>query len=451
MSRLGRDLLRLPGALVLVLAPSIALSRPATAQDTHYWTLQSGARATLLGGTGAVLEPELSASFYNPGSLASVSEDNALSMFVKTTTRVGVSFGDSPNVQARSDLGSSTPGFFGVRLPLHLVDGDVITFSYLMRQASELDLSGTGLTATTVPTRAVDLFIYQDVTDGWYGLSWAREAKGLGLGISLFYSSVTYRQRVQNRLVDLTGVIDGVLESDDLEVQIAARRLIAKAGATWSAGPVTLGAALTLPSVRLPLSDGRVSVGRALLSTDADPPLELAQDRQEKVRANYRNPLSIALGTRARLLGLDVYAAAEWFASVDLYDVLETEDFLSQVPSQATAVPITQSRQSVINVGAGLSWQAASFFSFFGSVRSDNSYREPASDSFIGLDPFDILHWTGGVGIFSSALDVWVGAVHSTGKARARLSPSPLPGAPDLDASTSFKQIGFVLAFNAVL
>lgn len=140
---------------------------------------------------------------------------------------------------------------------------------------------------------------------------------------------------------------------------------------------------------------------------------------------------------------------AEWFAGLDSYDVLETAEFTSQLPPVATGLPIVQSRESVFNAGVAVAWQASSHLSFFGSARTDQSFRDGSQPTFVGLDHFDLVHFTGGIGVATDQLDVWLGGILGSGEATDQLAPSPLPDSPSLSALTSFRQVGFVMAFSA--
>ena len=57
---------------VLAFFFSIGFANLAPAQDAHYWTDQFGNRARLLGGAVVGSVRDLSATYYNPGSLALV-------------------------------------------------------------------------------------------------------------------------------------------------------------------------------------------------------------------------------------------------------------------------------------------------------------------------------------------------------------------------------------------
>jgi len=240
----------------------------------------------------------------------------------------------------------------------------------------------------------------------------------------------------------------GVL-SENLYYSFAARRIVAKGGITWSGGPVSLGATVSLPTMGLPWSSGTVSVGRNLVSIDSTLVAQIATSRQEDLDADYREPLSIALGAQLDAGSFSFHASAEWFASVNEYDVLKTRPLESQVPPAEIPLPIAQSRDAVFNVGAGVAVQTTSWLSFFGSARTDRSYRNRDQRSFVGLDGYDIYHVTAGIGLAKEDFEIIIGGLWASGDADGQVVLSPLPDAPAVPSHTEFEQRGFVLAFNA--
>jgi hypothetical protein len=76
--------------------------------------------------------------------------------------------------------------------------------------------------------------------------------------------------------------------------------------------------------------------------------------------ADYREPMSVALGAQFDAGAFSFYASAEWFGSVGEYDVVETKPLQSQVPPQEFLLPITQPREAVLNLGGGVSIKATS-------------------------------------------------------------------------------------------
>jgi hypothetical protein len=434
-----------------MVAACLTSSAPASrAQDAHYWSIQNGADATLLGGTVIANDADLSACYYNPGALARHAEASALSMFSKVTTSVETSLGASQSFTVESDVGASAPGMFAAVIPgLHLAGDDVFAFSYTVRQSSKLDLSGAILSSPTVPAAALDLSIFQDIYDGWYGLTWSKDLGEVGVGLSMYFSSVSYRQRIEDRGAGVT--IDRIyFGGDSLYYNFACRRLVFRGGVSWIHGPFALGTTVTLPSLRLPWSSGTVSVAHTYFDeTDSVATGEISLSRQEDVDADYKEPLSVALGGQAQWGAFDFYASAEWFAEVQQYDVLETAPLQRQIPPDEIILPITQRRDSVLNVGGGVALRATNWLSFFSSVRTDRSYRNSNAVSFVGLGAYDLTHVTAGLSVAGEKFEVSLGGLYATGEADGPFRINPLPTAGTVDSHTEFDQKGFVLAFSA--
>lgn len=424
--------------------------RPASAQDAHYWSVESGARATLLGGTVVAGVDDLSAAFYNPAGLVRATRASVMSTFVKTVTDVELDTRASGGTLATSSMGASAPGFFAARIPLHLTEGDAISFSFSVRTSSELDLGGD--LSSQPPSGGVeerDLFIFKDVYDGWYGLSWAAAPGPVSFGLSLFLSSVSHRQRIQTTAVRVGGAEGDYVATDDLDFDFAVKRIVAKFGALWDPEPLKLGMTVTLPSVRLPASSGSVSAGRGVVAEGSAAIDELAATRQQGLRADLRRPLSVAIGGELALGGLDLNAAAEWFGAVDPYDVLATDPFMTGSPRAEATLPMRQGRRDVLNLGVGVSVNTAAGFSLFASARSDHSFVTEPEDTFVGIDAYDLIHLTGGIGLSREQLDLWLGLLHGAGDVRRGFRASPLDTAGDIDAVMTFRRIGFVVAVSA--
>jgi hypothetical protein len=261
---------------------------------------------------------------------------------------------------------------------------------------------------------------------------------------------VSYRQRIETSdMVILSAGEAGVLD-ESVYYAFSVRRLVAKGGATWTSGPLSIGATLTLPSIGLPWSSGTFAAGRKLVYADTTLSAQIGSSRQEDLVASYREPLSIALGAQAELGACEFYASAEWFGPVDEYDVLDTHPIESQLPTQSFDLPLTQERRDVFNIGAGVSIHPATWLSLFGSVRTDWSYRdEDASRVFVGLGGYDLIHTTVGVGLSNDHLDVVLGGIFSSGESTDDLTLSPLPSSPSVPTHTDFSRSGFILAFSA--
>jgi hypothetical protein len=156
------------------------------------------------------------------------------------------------------------------------------------------------------------------------------------------------------------------------------------------------------------------------------------------------------VGAQATAGSFEFYVSAEWFAAVNTYDVLETRPIESDVPPASYDLPLTQSRKDVLNFGAGVSVEVRPWLSFFGSARTDKSYRDAAEQpAFVGLGAYDLYHVTAGIGASNESLEVVLGGLYATGDSSGPLTLSPAPNSPTVDTHTEFSQTGFILAFSA--
>ena len=172
-----------------------AVSLPALAQDSHYWTLTYGARASLLGGAviGSVLD--LSATYYNPGALPLIEDIDV----VMTSTVF-----QYPNVWSR-DLGGSerdikssnlsqVPVVVAGMFRVNWHGQNRVGYSVLSRQSVRLGFSGNTVASAhaipdTVGMKAFtgDLYLYEELSETWVGLCWARSfSKGIGFGLTAY-------------------------------------------------------------------------------------------------------------------------------------------------------------------------------------------------------------------------------------------------------------------------
>jgi hypothetical protein len=100
-------------------------------------------------------------------------------------------------------------------------------------------------------------------------------------------------------------------------------------------------------------------------------------------------------------------------------------------------------------VGGGVALRATSWISFFGSIRTNQSYRDPDEVSFVGLGAYDLTHVIAGVSVASEKFEVSLGGLYATGKSDGPFRINPLPGSDTVDSRTEFDEKGFVLAFSA--
>jgi len=127
--------------VVLYTAPLLFAAVAAHAQDTNYWTLQYGTRGELLGGTVVGSAVDLSATFYNPGSLALVKDPKTIltaNVFGMETIKVSSAPEDTDAPTSRQ-IGIQPSLFAGIA-PVKWWGGQW-AYSFLTRQKSDFRLT----------------------------------------------------------------------------------------------------------------------------------------------------------------------------------------------------------------------------------------------------------------------------------------------------------------------
>ena len=121
---------RLQWCVVALLAA--AGSTPVSAQDAHYWTLQYGARSTLLGGAVIGSVSDVSGTFYNPGALGVAdSLGFAIAAQVFEVERVTLEDGGGRGVDLVSNQSGIKPNLIGGTIPLGFLGSSVLSYSLI--------------------------------------------------------------------------------------------------------------------------------------------------------------------------------------------------------------------------------------------------------------------------------------------------------------------------------
>ena len=129
-------------------------ARESRAQDSHYWRLQFGPRASLLGGAVIGSISDVSGTFYNPGALSVASDLSfalSLSVFERSSFRLEDGAGEGVDLGAtRSGLRPSMVA--GVIKRNLFGRGSVLAYSALSRAQGSHDLQAvSSLSGVEIP------------------------------------------------------------------------------------------------------------------------------------------------------------------------------------------------------------------------------------------------------------------------------------------------------------
>jgi hypothetical protein len=443
--------------LTMALGLALLLTRTAAAQDAHYWTNQYGTRAELLGGLVVGSVVDLSATYYNPGALAHVSNPGLI-LTTDAWELVGITL--ETGVGDEFDLNSTrlraAPRIFAIQVPSN-ESKSKFAVSVLSRHDFDLEVeAGTVIPRDSIVSGATDFGASAEVTrrarlaEGWAGFTWAYPlADRVGLGATGYIAirSQRIRRQLTASAVDTLGNGTATIDYDDLSYWNV--RALAKVGLQFNLAPVHLGVTVTTPGLSL-FGQGETKVS----ASDVDPVSgesdgsELTANTQKGLPSTYRSPLSIAVGAEYDFGRTSLYFTGEWFNGVGAFKIIDSDPFLGQSSGDTISVDIIQELDPVINLGVAVEHSLSGGVELYGAVFSDRSAFDRDAEDPLPIATWDILHFTVGAAFQVGAIDLTLGASHGHGNGEA--FPIDFLGIPTDFRGTyrSFKLIvGFQIGF----
>jgi len=436
----------------------LSAAAPIAAQDAYQWSEAYGTQANLLGGVVVGSVPDLSATFYNPGRLASISTAGvALTSrtFKYRTLELKL---DQTTFDGGEEVGNSiftmSPSFLAGVIPLG--NGrTVLGYTFLKRQSSEDRLNShvEGPNAPDGQFGAVEAFSDVYVSENWGGMSFAhRTEKAVGFGVTVFVSSRSQRIRraATSQTVDsgqITGSGHTIREFDYNDW-----RMIIKPGISARFADVDFGATVTLPGMHL-WGSGYAFYSDANVNVNDSTASRYAWRHQEDIATNFPSPLSIAVGSAWRSGSTTLYATLEWTSGLSPRAVMDADsvDPIDARPSFES--DLIYARRPVINVGMGVEERLGPKFALYGYFTTDPSARRPDEQVNLTLSAWNLYHAGGGASFTLGPLDLIGGLSYSWGNDSLDLSDesvgSIIPGVTS--ASIRERSLRALIAFELTL
>ncbi len=314
--------LSLSSAMLLLPVPA------AMAQDTHYWSIQYGPTGQLLGGQVIGGTPDLSATFYNPGSLALRNESSYL-LSTESVQWEQVSM-TPPGGQRLFDTSGSSfgtaPSLLAGALPEWLGRDTVLAWSFPTRQKLDLRLGQRLTDPLPAPylKSAAESYQDQEVSESWAGLTAShRLSDSLGLGVTLYGVYRGQRTRGEVSVQGVAATASPIALSTVADFQYSHYRALAKLGLAWEGRDWKAGLSVTTPSLAA-FGSGKsaYTISRAGTDRDGDgrpDSPELLTSTEEDLDAEYHSPWGVyvrdnrftlgvlgAFGSKARRLDLGI-------------------------------------------------------------------------------------------------------------------------------------------------
>jgi len=406
---------------------ALFLAAPVRAQDAQYWTQQYGGSADLLGGMVVGSVVDLSTTFYNPAGLAFYTSPSIVLSakgyeYQSIKVEGGTGFGSNLN----STKFSEGPGLFAGSLTFNPLKGHRFAYSLLTRQSFDVrfDTRGTGQGDVLAEypgseSYGGEIVIDQNLDDTWGGLTWAHAVgEKTGIGVTTYVAYRNQRSRANNLLEALSAGGETAVAVRTSDISYNNFRLLWKAGVMWQSSPLSVGVTVTTPSLNI-TGSGWTLMNRTTVGVDLDgdgtPDDAVTANYQPDLKSEYKSPVSAAIGAAWTRGNTKVYASAEWFDSIDRYNVLNSVPFVSQTEGDTLQNEATAAASSVFNAGIGLEQTLNPKVRFYGAFRTDASSFVPYDGRQVSFSTWDIAHLSAGSGFTLGRFALTLGVSYSFG------------------------------------
>ncbi|MFL9485325.1 hypothetical protein ACI6Q2_21260 [Chitinophagaceae bacterium LWZ2-11] len=380
------------------------------AQDTQYWTQQSGTRSALLGGAILAENKDNTSIIYNPGSFA---------LLDTGSVSINANICKFENIKMQNQLGQSKSFWnsqFG-SLPL-LVSGTIklnnkrMKIGYGFATPVNFNFSGIvrvdGYYQIVADTESPGLeqliaqeSIYSKINETLLSIGLGyKVSKHWGFGISGLFTlrNQDYQKLALTRMY--LNAPDTPLVTTNLNQSISyyTVRAAAKIGIMYHGEHVSFGLTFTTPSLNL-FGSGTISADVTGTNIKLDGVKRVnvvGDDTQEKLNPNYKSPFSVAGGVNwvlpnYSMLGITVEyhgheniydimrgSTAAFFRPTSLYTALGADDFLR----------VKGAAKSITNFAVGYEKVLSKNVTFDGSFSTNMTYYDKGLNATIGIKPY---------------------------------------------------------------
>lgn len=420
------------------------------AQDRQFWDQAVGGRTALLGGIAVGGVRDYSATFYNPGALSFLSKKSMNFNFnmygIKDFKFID---GGGPGIDSRYTRVSLYPA--SLAGPLPFLGDSLNRFSYMIYSTGysyvRVSERFEGY-SDVIPTRdyGAENFFEGDeylinqgkidvlLSEVSVGFGYSKKiADNVGIGFTLIG---VYRDQTKIRYESYAAydTVNQRNATSDLYIDIDywAVRFSGKFGISAEWDDLKLGATVTTPSFAIKKASGgtdyaSINSNNVLVDTSGAPIDILASDRQEGLPVNYRSPFSISAGIEYRFSDETlVHFAAEWFAPLSTYVVMQPEEGKFILNNPATIKPrdsaellrVFDSMKNVFNAGIAVEHKMNDKITGYAAIRTDfsNANLEDIDGLFVGFTDFNIYHFTVGASTNVDNTFIGVGFEYSHGE-----------------------------------
>ena len=434
-------------------------ARVASAQDTNYWNLQYGTRGDLLSGVVVGSALDMSASYYNPGSVAYVRNPTFMltaSVFGMQTIRILNEDPDEATASTRSF--GPLPSMVAGLLPMKWFGGRT-GYSVLTRQQFDFRIAardgiivGRDEQGDTLSTGG-EVTLTENMGETWGGFTWAKKVgKRAAVGATLYgaYRGQYTRETQTVEALSSSGFGAAYIEENELDFWNA--RVLGKLGVYFDLGRGSAGISFTTPSASL-FGPGQVVSNQSLIGDangDGTDDSEAQVSYSEGLDTDYKSPLSVAVGGSYKFKRMTGHATIEYFGAVDQYTVVDSPAPPNGPGVTGVDVHYQGAATSVVNWGFGFEQAFGDSNAFYGAFITDQSCYQAVDDHRIVLSTWDIYQVSGGVALAIKGSELTLGGGFAWGKNEAvgnfRPGTSILP-ATIIPGGVGYTRLKFIIGF----
>ena len=430
------------------------------AQDTHYWNLQYGTRSNLLGGAVIGSVSDMAATYYNPAAPALFpKQEILLSGKVYQYNSLSLKDGAGPGKELTSSRFDAAPTIFAGSFTFDWLGDHSLSYSILTRQSMNFGVEGRngGIRDSDAGQQIVagELISNQDLSDLWFGITWAKKiTPEIAIGITPYLSvrDQKTRKHAYAEALNEAGDVSAAILTQQFEYKNY--RLLAKAGIGAKYDPLTLGLTMTTPTVSL-AGSGSSLINLIATGAAGDEATRFIVNYQQELDAMHHMPLSIGFGAGYRIGKHRLHFSAEWFDSVKRYNVLTGGTFTAQSSGDTYANIVESELKSILNYGFGGEFYVSENVELFLSYITDFSAAVPGSKTNLTVSTWDIYHISTGTSFTLGRSEFTLGLNYAFGSEKLN-GPVSLPESEikskltDIlgNSDLSYRRLKFLIGFS---
>ena len=147
------------------------------------------------------------------------------------------------------------------------------------------------------------------------------------------------------------------------------------------------------------------------------------------------------------------HATAEWFGSVDGFDVLDTGPFAGDPTATRLVGRLRQQARSVVNFGFGFQRKVSERFSLYGAFTTDRTFAEKSAPARHALSTWDIYHASAGTSLQVRQVKFTLGLAYAFGGDERpttviALPPGGPPAAAETPVDIRFSRLKVLIGFD---